>query len=134
MHVVALGIRAEQFVHLFLLVAECFKAMPQRALDAGAGKAGMIGVALALDGVVDHAGSGAGAHVHGADGVEKYGGLFSEHVASPCGLLCRLTVAGRFPGWLSAAWAEVLARAPDPRGRADPIPRNPCAPGPDPGP
>jgi hypothetical protein len=56
--------------------------MAQRALDARAGKAGVVGVALALDGVVDHAHGLPGAHVDGADGVEEDGGGFSNMVGS----------------------------------------------------
>ncbi len=53
--------------------------MPPGALDAGAGKAGMAGVALALDGVVDDSDGLARAHVDGTHGVPEDNGLLLEH-------------------------------------------------------
>jgi hypothetical protein len=52
--------------------------MPHRALDAGTGKTGVAGVALALDRVVDDADGLAGAQMDGADGIEEQGRVLFE--------------------------------------------------------
>jgi hypothetical protein len=71
--IAAAGFGPEQAVDQLGIAADGLEAMAHGALDAGAGKAGVAGVALALDGVVDDADGLPGAHVHGADGVEEQG-------------------------------------------------------------
>jgi len=62
--------------------SELAEAMADGALEAGAGKERVLGVAFALDRAVDQAKGSAGAHVHGADGVEEKGGLGLVHGGS----------------------------------------------------
>ena len=53
--------------------------MAHRTLNAGAGKAGVVGVALALDGIVDDANGGTHTHMDGAHCIKKDNSLFLEH-------------------------------------------------------
>lgn len=75
----ALRVWPQQAVNVFFFAAQRFVAVAHRTLDAAAGKAGVIGVALALDGVVDDVHGLARAHVDGADGVEENGSSFFKH-------------------------------------------------------
>jgi hypothetical protein len=60
-------------------LGKSFEAMPHRALDSGAGEAGVPGMAFALDRVVDDADRLSSAQMDGTDGVKKNCSVFLKH-------------------------------------------------------
>ncbi len=73
------GIWTEKPLDFFQGSPKSLPAVPHGALDAGPGKAGVAGVALPLNRVVDYVHRLSRTHVDRADRVEKHNCLFFEH-------------------------------------------------------